>query len=143
MIITKYLPSWIIRYFDIWRIVIFELFGTALFAFGICICQNQPPPPPPPYNPPIITNPSSNAFIPIALFFGICFSGRLTGGHLNPAVTLTFILKRDSDVNLPYGLLYMISQCFGALSGAAAADLFTGNYTAPMITPGTYLKIFW
>jgi hypothetical protein len=33
--------------FDIWRIVIFELFGTALFAFGICICQMQPPPSPP------------------------------------------------------------------------------------------------
>ena len=125
------LPSFIVKHFDYWRIVIFELIGTALFAFGICICQYQPPPPPPPYNPIPLPNPSKNAFIPMSLFFGICFSGRLTGGHLNPAVTLTFILKRDSDVTLPYGIVYMISQCVGALAGASLADLFSGNYTAP------------
>jgi glycerol uptake facilitator-like aquaporin len=76
------------------------------------------------------------------LFFGICFSGRLTGGHLNPAVTLTFILKRDSDVNWKNGLLYMASQCIGALLGASCSSLFTSFVTAPLITPGTDLHIF-
>lgn len=52
------------------------------------------------------------------------------------------MLKRDSDVTLPHGLIYMLSQCVGALAGASLADLFSGNYTAPLITPGNDLKIF-
>ena len=117
------------------------MIGTALFAFGICICQNQPPPSPP--TPYIVTpNPSKNAFIPLALLFGICFSGRLTGGHLNPAVTLTFVLKRDSDVTLKRGLIYAASQIVGAFAGASLAYWFTSYTTAPLITPGTFLEVF-
>ena len=87
----------------------------------------QPPPTPPTPNPNWI-NPSSNAFIPLALFFGISFSARLTGGHLNPAVTLVYLLKKDSDTTLLNAPIYWISQCGGAFSGAALSKLFNSYY---------------
>src|SRR5205823_1877180 len=53
----------------------------------------------------------------LAVLMGICVSGRVSGGHLNPAVTLVLAACRD----FPWRkvLPYMISQIAGAFAGAA------------------------
>jgi glycerol uptake facilitator protein len=53
----------------------------------------------------------------LAVLMGICVSGRVSGGHLNPAVTLTLALCRDFPWHkvLPYAA----SQTAGAFVGAA------------------------
>lgn len=53
------------------------------------------------------------------------------------------MLKKDSDVTIVNGPVYMIAQCFGALAGAALSQGFGSYYdTAPLINPGTDLYIF-
>jgi aquaporin Z len=51
--------------------------------------------------------------------------GHLSGGHFNPAVTLSVIMR----LNLPWkdGLAYMAAQVLGAFVGAGIALGFTGN----------------
>ena len=68
-------------------------------------------------------------FTPIALGFGLALmigilaSGGTSGGHLNPAVTLSMaIVKRCTWIQVP---VYMAAQYFGAF--LAAAVLY-GNY---------------
>jgi len=62
------------------------------------------------------------ALVAIALAFGITISvlaygiGHISGGHMNPAVTLAFMLLRLQSITA--GLLYMVAQCLGAIFGA-------------------------
>ena len=63
-----------------------------------------------------------NMQVGIALAFGITISvlaysiGHISGGHINPAVTLAFMLLRLQSITA--GLLYMVAQCLGAIVGA-------------------------
>jgi len=63
-----------------------------------------------------------SALTSIALAFGLSISvlaymvGHISGGHINPAVTLAFVLLRLQSV--VSGLLFMIAQCLGAVVGA-------------------------
>jgi len=67
--------------------------------------------------------------IGIALAFGftifvIAFSiGHISGGHLNCAVTLAFVVTRK--ISIKRGLLYFGGQLFGGLLGAAFLKWFT------------------
>jgi glycerol uptake facilitator-like aquaporin len=93
------------------KIVIFEGVGTLILAYGICCGQ---------YLPPIdekIINPFHSIFISCSLFLALCWSGSMTGGHINPAVTLGQMF-RSPKIPLKVGLIYMISQLIGAFIGA-------------------------
>src|SRR5947209_12297371 len=59
----------------------------------------------------------------LAVLMGICVAGRVSGAHLNPAVTLALAVFRD----FPWGkvLPYVLAQVAGAFAGAA---LVFANY---------------
>ncbi|XP_047171749.1 aquaporin PIP2-7 [Vigna umbellata] len=54
-----------------------------------------------------------------------CTAG-ISGGHINPAVTLGLFLGRK--VSLVRALLYMVAQCAGAICGAGLAKGFQKSY---------------
>ena len=69
-------------------------------------------------------NPNDNTFLTaVALAFGISITvfvysiAHISGGHLNPAVTLAFVVLRQMDIVT--GIMYVLSQCMGALLGAS------------------------
>jgi glycerol uptake facilitator protein len=53
----------------------------------------------------------------LAVLMGICVAGRISGAHLNPAVTLTLALFRK--FSWPKVLPYCLAQVAGAFAGAA------------------------
>ena len=60
---------------------------------------------------------ASNVAIPIglALLVAIYLFGDLTGGHFNPAVSLTMFYKNPVAFPAVMLLVYVISQCVGGL----------------------------
>uniref|UniRef100_A0A0E0Q7M3 Aquaporin n=1 Tax=Oryza rufipogon TaxID=4529 RepID=A0A0E0Q7M3_ORYRU len=69
-----------------------------------------------------------------------CTAG-VSGGHINPAVTLGLFLARK--VSLVRALLYMAAQCLGAICGVAllAAGYSTGTGLAAEII-GTFVLVY-
>ena len=105
------LPEFVKKHFELFRIGIFEGVGTLILAYGVCCGQ---------YLPPIrdkVPNPFYSFFISAALFLALCWSGSMTGGHINPAVTLGQML-RTPKISLRTGLIYMVFQCLGAFIGS-------------------------
>ncbi|XP_013785705.1 aquaporin AQPAe.a-like [Limulus polyphemus] len=64
----------------------------------------------------------SPTIVQIALAFGVTvgtvvqFIGHVSGGHINPAVTLGFLVTKK--ISLFRAMLYVIVQCLGAIVGA-------------------------
>jgi len=54
----------------------------------------------------------------LAATIGIFASGKISGGHLNPAVTLSFAVVRPSDFALANVVPYWAAQVLGAMLGA-------------------------
>jgi glycerol uptake facilitator-like aquaporin len=82
----------------------------------ICsIYQTQPFPIPLHYEP--IFNDFHTTFSSFAMLLVLCFAGQLTGGHVNPAVTLSVSLSKGMKIILSSIITYMISQFFGAILG--------------------------
>ena len=52
----------------------------------------------------------------LAIFLGVSFSGHLSGGHLNPAVTAAFMATKRMEPNV--GLAYIFSQLLGGIVAA-------------------------
>jgi MIP family channel proteins len=61
----------------------------------------------------------------IALMIGIGMVAHISGGHLNPAVTIG--LFSAGHISLPKAVLYIIFQCLGACAGAGLADAVTAG----------------
>jgi len=94
-----------------------EFIATALFVWGGCgaaVASNRWTEGAAIFDPGALTG--------ISLAFGISISvlaygiGHISGGHINPAVTLAFMLLRLQSI--VGGLLYMIAQFAGAFLGA-------------------------
>ena len=61
----------------------------------------------------------------IALGLMILLTGAVSGGHLNPAVTLFFFARKE--ITLGTLLAYVAAQIAGAIAGANLGVLFTGS----------------
>ena len=58
----------------------------------------------------------------LGIFLGIVVIGRITGAHLNPAVTIAMIVS--GNIGLIRGLTYIVGQLAGAALAALALDQF-------------------
>ena len=84
---------------------------------------------------------------PLALFVVINIFGGVSGGHMNPAVTLGIYVREAKFAhNMIFMLLTIASQCAGAVLGMLWAALATrvpvnGEYTvliqSPLLVPST------
>jgi aquaporin-4 len=94
-----------------WRAVFAEVVGTlflVLVGCGSCITMD-----------------SNNAptVVQIALCFGLIVgtmvwcTAHVSGGHINPAVTLSMLITRK--ISVARAILYVLAQCIGAILGAA------------------------
>ncbi|XP_044761980.1 aquaporin AQPAn.G-like isoform X2 [Coccinella septempunctata] len=100
----------------IWRMLVAEFIGTLLLVFIGCGS--------------IITlNGGDINIVQIGLTFGLVIATivqticHISGGHLNPAVTLSFFVT--GDVKLIKAILYIVVQCIGAACGAAILRAIT------------------
>jgi hypothetical protein len=99
------------------RIFIFETAATTLFAYGI-ICTMypvQPFPVPKNYNP--APNHMHTFFSSMSMLLVLCFSGQLTGCHVNPAVTISIFLSKGMKFHIPAFIAYITSQFAGGMIG--------------------------
>lgn len=104
-----------------WRAVIAELVGTlflVLVGAGSCVGWEQE------YEPTVVQ---------IALCFGLIVAtmvwciGHVSGGHINPAVTVAMLITRK--ISVARGCLFILAQVIGALIG--------GGFLKG-VTPGKY-----
>ncbi len=61
--------------------------------------------------------------------------GPVSGAHFNPAVTLSFLLRREIAPNAAG--LYVLAQVFGGIVGVLAAHIMFDN---PLIDPSTTIR---
>ncbi|NWH64863.1 MIP protein, partial [Geococcyx californianus] len=92
-----------------WRAVLAEFLGSLLYALlGLGATLRWAPGPP--------------NVLGAALAFGLAQAtlvqalGPVSGGHVNPAITLALLLA--SQLSLPRALAYLVAQVLGALAGA-------------------------
>lgn len=98
-----------LRSSSFWRAVLAEFLGSLLYALlGLGASLRWAPGPP--------------SVLGAALAFGLAQAtlvqvlGHVSGGHVNPAITLAFLLA--SQLSLARALGYMLAQLLGALAGA-------------------------
>lgn len=98
-----------LRSSSFWRAVLAEFLGSLLYALlGLGASLRWAPGPP--------------SVLGAALAFGLAQAtlvqalGHVSGGHVNPAITLAFLLA--SQLSLPRALGYLLAQLLGALAGA-------------------------
>ena len=70
----------------------------------------------------------------MGFFILLIFGARISGSHFNPAITLAFMLRRDTGrFSRLLGLLYIAAQYSGALIGAIISyNLFEANHRQPL-----------
>jgi glycerol uptake facilitator-like aquaporin len=61
--------------------------------------------------------------------------GPISGAHLNPAVTLSFAIRREISVKL--SALYVLAQILGGISGVLVAHIMFDN---PLFDPSTTVR---
>ncbi|MBO33586.1 MAG: MIP/aquaporin family protein [Rhodospirillales bacterium] len=65
----------------------------------------------------------------------ILIFGPVSGGHFNPAVTVSFVIQKEIGIGL--ATAYIIVQCIGAIAGVMAAHVMFGE---PLLTSSTTLR---
>lgn len=92
-----------------WRAIVAEFVGTLfLVLVGCGSCTGWDPAP---------------SVVQIALAFGLSVAtmvwciGNVSGGHINPAVTMAMLITRK--ISVARAILYVICQCVGAIAGSA------------------------
>lgn len=99
-----------IQSLQFWRSVIAECLSTFFYTFLVCAVS-------------ISWGGEKPSILQVALAAGFvattlnhCF-GHISGGYINPAVTIAFMLLRKMTIFR--SLLYIVAQCGGAIAGAA------------------------
>ena len=99
-----------------WKAVVAEYIGTwflVLVGCGTCLGDNW-------------QDVESPKFLDIAFAFGLIAAtmvwgiGHISGGHINPAVTCGMLVARK--ITIAKAVLYIISQCLGAITGAGILE---------------------
>lgn len=93
--------------------------------------MTPPYPLPESYQP--VPNPGHSIFQSCALFLSLCFAGQLTGGHCNPAVTLSLLISRGNRITATVALIYIISQFSGSMIGGILSWVLIDDFTIPAI----------
>lgn len=123
-----------------WKAVIAELIGTLLLVMIGCgsytAWENQND-----------THQISSAarIVQISLCIGLGIAtlvwvfGHVSGGHLNPSVTMAFFITRR--ISLARAIMYVVGQCVGAIIGAGllkgmTPSNYTGNLGATVLQHG-------
>ena len=115
---------------------IMEFFGTFILSFGVNLSTSY-------------ANgvQSPNIFLILAsLFCGITLTRKISGGHLNPAVTIgftTYNKMNNTDWQVgkhrPNEFLYILSQCSGAFTACVLSYIFySGNILKVGANPNYY-----
>jgi glycerol uptake facilitator-like aquaporin len=102
--------------------------ATCIFIYGVLSSQYLLPPTPIPENYVPINNPIHSFFISCCLFLILCYSGQLTGGHCNPAVTLALLITKGNKITPLVFVVYALSQFAGALLGGLIAWPLVTNF---------------
>uniref|UniRef100_A0A8C8E7F7 Lens fiber major intrinsic protein n=1 Tax=Otus sunia TaxID=257818 RepID=A0A8C8E7F7_9STRI len=110
-----------LRSSSFWRAVLAEFLGSLLYALlGLGASLRWSPGPP--------------SVLGAALAFGLAQAtlvqalGHVSGGHINPAITLAFLLA--SQLSLPRAVGYLLAQLLGALAGAGVCFGGWGHHGA-------------
>lgn len=64
-----------------------------------------------------------------ALFVGVAMAANISGGHLNPAVTLG--LAVGGNITILTGIFYWIAQCLGSIVACLLLHVVTGGKSIP------------
>ena len=99
--------------------------------YGIICSQYVSPPFPRPDDYVGVKNPFHSIFCSAALFLCMSFAGQLTGGHVNPAVSLVFLLSKGNKVTPLVFTAYLFSQYIGAILGCLIGYFLVLNFDAP------------
>ena len=70
----------------------------------------------------------------VGFFILLIFSARISGSHFNPAVTLAFMLRKDTGrFSRKLGICYILFQYLGAFLGSLISyNLFKANRYQPL-----------
>ena len=68
--------------------------------------------------------------ISYSLYLAIQFTGDITGGHINPAVTLAVLIAGSHYKKIGIAIILFISQAIGACLGVIIAHAAIGKYAS-------------
>jgi len=87
-------------------VFVYELFGTAMLVFAVNMIATKQPA-------------SSLWGIPLTLFGTLCWAGPVTGGHMNPAVSLAVLIQHIDKFteNIILFFVMVIAQFIGGMLG--------------------------
>jgi glycerol uptake facilitator protein len=118
------------------RSVMAEFIATALFVWIVCgtavSSQALQVFQPDPMDKSIVVSVSLASGMAIAIL--VYAVGPVSGGHLNPAVTMAFV--SSGLMPAATGVLYVLAQCLGAVCGSV---LVWGSIASPALTNGKSL----